>query len=462
MPTLRDCLGILIFCAACAACSPQAAAPATQVAAAATTAASRADSPEQTFPLRVEHDKRYLVDAAGNPFLIRGDAAWSLIAVPTEGEVDTYLQDRHSRGFNTLLVNLLEHRYAPHAPLNADGQGPFLTPGDYSTPNEQYFAHADRVLRRAAEHGFLVLLAPSFLGYTGTDHGWYREMQANGVAKLREFGRYLGRRYRDFPNILWVHAGDMDPPDKELVEALAAGIAETDPQALATAHCGPDTAAIEYWGDRSWLQVDTIYSHHPVYIPALIQYARAERMPFFLIESVYENEHDVSQAQLRAQAYQALLSGAAGEVFGNNPVWNFNGNPPYPVPLHWQNELGSVGTRSMGHVHDLFAAHKWWTLAPDDSHSFVLLGRGAEWLRTTAAVAADRSFALIYVPTLRHVLLNLHRITGSRVRATWFDPADGTSRPDSGSPYSPGVHLFQAPGKNSAGDGDWVLVLEAV
>jgi hypothetical protein len=47
-----------------------------------------------------------------------------------------------------------------------------------------------------------------------------------------------------------------------------------------------------------------------------------------LIESAYENEHDISTTRVRAEAYHALLSGASGQVFGNNPMWNFNGRPP--------------------------------------------------------------------------------------------------------------------------------------
>src|SRR4029453_2741845 len=40
-------------------------------------------------------------------------------------------------------------------------------------------------LRRAAEKGLLVLLAPAYLGFAGRDQGWYEEMKANGAAKMR-------------------------------------------------------------------------------------------------------------------------------------------------------------------------------------------------------------------------------------------------------------------------------------
>jgi hypothetical protein len=51
------------------------------------------------------------------------------------------------------------------------------------------------------------------------------------------------------------------------------------------------------------------------------QRARRERMPYILIEGVYENEQEATGRRLRMQAYQAVLLGAAGHVFGNNPIW---------------------------------------------------------------------------------------------------------------------------------------------
>ena len=64
------------------------------------------------FPLSVGPGERYLVDAAGRPFLIHGDTAWSLIAQLTREDVELYLDDRRARGFNTILVNLIESRFA--------------------------------------------------------------------------------------------------------------------------------------------------------------------------------------------------------------------------------------------------------------------------------------------------------------------------------------------------------------
>jgi Protein of unknown function (DUF4038) len=65
----------------------------------------------------------------------------------------------------------------------------------------------DWVLHRAADKGFLVLLTPSYTGFGGGAAGWYQEMKSNGTVQLQEYGRYLGQRYREFNNIIWVEGG---------------------------------------------------------------------------------------------------------------------------------------------------------------------------------------------------------------------------------------------------------------
>jgi hypothetical protein len=442
------------------------------------------------FPLTVRPGARYLVDAAGKPFLVHGDTAWSLIAELTREEVDLYLDDRRARGFNTILVSLIETRFATNAPANAYGQLPFhgqpfaamaaladLLPSetlakygtlaatlftDYGAPNEAYFAHADWVLRRAEEKGFLVLLTPSYTGYKGGTQGWYRAMIMNGEDRLREYGEFLGRRYRDFANIMWVHAGDYDPPQKDLVRAIAEGIRKFDPRALHTAHGAPETAAIEYWGDEPWLQVNNVYTYGPVCPSALEEYARPRRMPFFLIESAYENEHEATERRLRAQAYHAVLCGAGGQVFGNNPIWHFDGPGVWSAPVTWQEALDSRGAQSMTHLHDLLASLPWWRLEPDLNHRLLTGDRGPEDRRAVAAGTPDGSLAMVYLPGSGEVTVDLGQLAGPKVAARWYDPAAGRFAVVAGAPFpASGPRRFDPETDNGSGFDDWVLVLES-
>ena len=278
-------------------------------------------TPGVAYPLRVRG--RHLVDARGRPFLINGDAAWSLIAQLRDDDVDRYLDDRKARGFNAVLVNLIEHTYASKAPANIYGTQPFRVDGDFSTPNEAYFAHADSVIQKAAARGMLVLLAPAYFGYSGD--GWYDAIQANGAQRMEQYGRYVGERYSGCRNIIWVIGGDRTPKDTSTGDALAHGILAADPKALMTAHADSEAPVDRIWGAYKWLGVNSLFTYEGVWPRAVALYKRSAK-PFFLIESAYENDgwNRQTPARMRTQAYQAILGGATGQVFGNNPIWHFD------------------------------------------------------------------------------------------------------------------------------------------
>lgn len=407
-----------------------------------------------TFPLHVEPGKRYLVDAAGKPFLLNGDAPWTLIAQLTSEEAEQYLEDRRRKGINAVLVNLLEHHYADHPPRNVYGEAPFTTPGDLATPNEAYFSHADHVIRKAAEKGMLVLLAPAYVGYNGGDQGWYRELVANGASKVYAFGRYVGNRYKGFNNILWVQGGDYDVPDKDIVRAMANGIASVDhkPQ---TYHGSRGTAAMAFWGTgEPWLTVNDIYTDENTVVGAAFgEYARSDA-PFFLIEARYEGTNHANEQTVRMQAYQAVLSGASGQTMGNNPLWEFRSG--------WREKLSSGGSRSLWIFSRFFNQLSWWKLQPDLSNTTLTDGIGSGADRAVAARASDGSFAVAYLPGIRNIAIDMSRLAGPRVNAQWVDPRSGARSAAPGSPFpASGTTTLRPDGNNSSGYGDWLLLLES-
>ena len=77
-----------------------------------------------SFPLRVSADQRHLEDQAGRPFMVVGDTAWSLVAQLSADDIERYLDDRARRGFNAVIVNLIEHKFASRAPANRHGVMP--------------------------------------------------------------------------------------------------------------------------------------------------------------------------------------------------------------------------------------------------------------------------------------------------------------------------------------------------
>jgi hypothetical protein len=401
------------------------------------------------YPLRVGPTRRYLVDADGIPFLIHGDTPWSLFAALTREEAEQYLANRAAKGFNSLIVNLIEHKF--NGPINRYGEPPFTIPGRFSTPNEAYFAHADWCIRKAGELGMQILLAPIYLGYTNAtdDDGYYYEALAEGVEGCREWGRYVGRRYGGFDNILWLMGGDRNPGQAlDHVDAIVEGIKEHDTRHLFTAHTHPECSPVIEYARGGWVDVNNTYTYEIVHQKLLADYRRQPIRPFFLIESSYEGEHNSSPVQIRRQAYWAILCGGCGQFLGNNPIWPFNHG--------WEAAMELEGSRSMVHLRALFTSRPWYNLVPDAQHHLVTGGlgefRGLDYL--SAAVTHDGGTAIAYMPTPRAITADLTRICGKAVRAWWFDPRTGAAQP-AGEFAASGSQGFEPPA-----DGDWVLVLD--
>jgi hypothetical protein len=412
---------------------------------------------EPAYPLKTSANKRYLVDQNDVPFLMQGDAAWSLIVAASDSEVEQYLNNRRQKGFNTIMINLIEHKFSRHPPLNLDDEAPFTTPGDFTTPNEKYFAHADWVIRKAAENGIQVLLFPIYLGYKGTDEGWIEELKKLPPERCLEYGKYLGKRYKDFDNIIWVMGGDRDPRDvQEKIDLIALGIREFDRRHLFTAHGNSSPSTPEQFASGGWLDVNASYNCDAVHQRVSGDYNTLLVLPTFLIESCYEGEHNSSAVQIRRQAYWSVLCGGFGHVFGNNPLWHYNGPTLYPFEGTWQQAMDLPGSVSMMYWGRLLRSRSWYDLVPDEKHQVVTAGlgefEGDDYL--AAGRTSDGSTVIAYLPTPRTIHVDMTRIAGKQVKAWWYDPRKGEAS-DGGTFPSTGTQEFTPPG-----EGDWVLVLD--
>ncbi len=434
------------------------------------------------LPVKLSADHRYLVDRNGSPFFIHGDTAWSLLVQLNRADAERYLAERARSGYNALIVNLLEHKFADNPPNNLEGVGPFLTPGDFSTPSERYFKHADWVLRKAEENGILVFLFPCYFGVGGGDEGFWKELNANGARKSREYGRFLGGRYRNFTNIIWVHGGDYSPPENtagvsHALEILL-GIKEQDPDKLHSYHGVRSTTSLDHAKFAPYLQLNGVYTGDDLgrrgtpdepYKMSLREYNRRDARPNYLIEARYEDltgstyggTYTSDRGRLRRQAYWAVLSGCAGHFFGNHPVWPFR--PGWDGP----NGVGSPANGDMSRLASIFASRAWHMLVPDQNHETVTAGYGvfeqADYV--TAARSADGGLVMAYVPptnaATRTLRIDMSRLHG-QVTAQWFSPATGSFTRITDSPFpNAGLREFVTPGDNGTRDNDWVLILEA-
>lgn len=416
------------------------------------------------YPLHASANRRYLVDRRGRPFLMVGDSPQALVVNLSLPEIEHFLADRSARGFNAVWVNLLCAQGNGGRPGGATRQGvaPFRRPGDLATPNDAYFRRVDAVVRIAARYGIVVLLDPI------ETIAWLDTLLRNGPQKAFAYGEYVGRRYRQYPNIVWFNGNDFQSWRRTgttaVVKAVARGIKAVDPSHI-------QTIELNYFASgslddprwRSLIGLDAAYTYFPTYAQVLKEYNRSGHLPTFMVEANYEFEHDYSGPQtLRRQEYWTLLSGATGQLYGNKYTWQFVSG--------WKEHLDTVGVTQLGYVTKLFSSQRWYDLVPDQHHVLVTDGYGTFSASgvvddndyVTAARTRDGTLAIAYLPVLRPVTVDLRQMSG-RVLARWYDPTTGRFSPAADSPLpNRGSETFVPAGTNNDGDQDWVLVLKTI
>jgi Protein of unknown function (DUF4038)/Putative collagen-binding domain of a collagenase len=459
----------IIALAALAAFGPGSARPAL-TAAGRTDATVRSGARTSTrfvYPLKLSANRRYLVDQRGRPFLIVGDSPQALIGNLDLSDAASYIADRSSAGFNSLLIDLLCAKYTGCRDdgTTYDGIKPFTTPGDLATPNPAYFKRAAAVVQLAAKAGIVVFLDPIETG------GWLPVLLSNGVEKDYEYGQFLARRFRSFSNIVWWSGNDFqswsDPSDDAVALAVARGIKSVAPSALQTVELNyNDSGSLDDSRWQPYIGLDAAYTYLPTYARVLKEYDRA-RMPVFLGEAGYEFEQNSGAISygdpvtLRRQEYWSVLSGADGQFYGNHYTWQFASG--------WKSHLDTLGSTDIGYLVRLFDGIPWYRLVPDQAHRIVTAGYGTFETSgsvdssdyVTTAATPDGTLALSYLPAGGRITVDMSRFAGP-VHAHWYDPAAGTYQITSGSPFpNSGAVSFTSPGTNAGGDPDWVLVLTA-
>ena len=428
------------------------------------------------FPIKIGPTGRYLVDQNNVPFLIVGDSPHALFADLTEAQADAYFADRQSFGINTLWAEILVNPYVFGRPdaSTYDGIIPFTTPGDFSTPNPAYFQRVDDMINLAASHGITILLDSLETG------GWITTAEQNGNTNCFNFGVYLGNRYKNFPNIIWILGNDFQtwntsPTDNTLAQNIMAGIASVDPNHLQTTELNYQlSGSLDDALLAPYSTLGSAYTYFPTYDEVLTQYNKTTSVPIFMVEEHYEFENvggccgeGGTPNILRRQEYWTVLAGGlAGSMYGNHYTWTLDGPQGSP---NWTNFLDSPGAQQLTYVKAFFTSYAWYNLVPDQNNTFVTAGYGvydsggALGANTyvTAALTPDGTLAMAYLPAANSITVDLTQMAGS-VTAQWFDPTIGIYTTVPGSPFAnTGSVQLTPPSTNSTGDTDWLLVLTA-
>ena len=449
--------------------------------------AAAQDAMEMLPRLEVSENGRFLVQSDGAPFFYLADTAWGLFERTTREDAEFYLETRRQQGFTVIqAVALTElngllvgNVYGDTAFVGTDPTQPLTTPG--ANPDDadeyDYWDHIDWIMNTAAEKGMYIGFLPAWGDKVYPL--WSPGPQIFDTEDARTYGTFVGERYQDQTNLIWILGGDRNPIGTDetdyrpVWDAMAEGIlAGLGRDGLFTYHPqGYQGGTGQWMHDTPWMDMNTFQSGHeyfdsPVWTWTIDEYNRSPAKPVFDIEPNYEDhprqrdpalgwfrDHDV-----RKQSYRSVFAGAHGITYGHHAVWQFYTEgvyiPYYAPDREWREALERPGATHMQHLKNLMLSRPFLTRIPDQS--LITSGEGTEGTRVQATRDESGSYAFVYIPTADQTIeVDLSILSGESIRAWWYDPRTGEAE-DLGTFANSGSEEFTSP----AAGLDAVLVLD--
>ena len=433
--------------------------------------------------VRVSDNNRFLVTGDDTPLIWVGDTLWNWYKLRPL-ELDDYMDKRVAQGFTVIQTQVA-------ALGRSNYNGDYCFGGsdhkDITDPLEPFWQYSDEWIAKIENRGLYAAVGLSWIVNYWNSHG-----SAYSTTDLYNYGKWVGNRYKDRNNIIWLSINEATTPGSSVaidkINAVVNGIRDGDTgNKILTIHplagtCTSDDfhSVVDFnsWQTARFLaptQLPFAASARPqkdvprdftVWEAITDDYNRSPVKPVIDLEAWYEgglNDMDYggSAGQVvatawhcRRRAYFTVFAGAFGHTYGAWGLWNVDPN--------WRDVLDYPGGYHMGHLKDLLslASRPFLKLVPDQS--LITSGQSSSYdSHKQAARASDGSYAYIYSSNGSNFSVDLTRLgsDGEKIKAQWFNPRTGDYQ-GAGGPYDRITsQSFDPPGSPSSGN-DWILTME--
>jgi hypothetical protein len=447
--------------------------------------AGAAQEKRKSLPLlKVSTNHRFIVQDNGIPFFYLADTAWELCHRLNREEAAEYLKTRAGQGFTAIqMVALAEleglsdpNPYGKLPLIDNDPTKPAITAGaDPKKPDQyDYWDHVEYIVDEANRLGMYAGLLPTWGRWVVKSPR--KDESIFTPASAETYGLFLGKRFGK-KGIIWILGGDRTADGVEDIwRALARGIAigvsgrEDYDAVLMGFHPAGGRSSSQWFHKDAWLDVNMLQTGHGLadatqsWAKIAADYALTPAKPVIDAEPLYE-DHPLAfrskvngysfDAHVRQRAYWDLFSGACGHTYGNHAVWQMYAPERKPIngPLmYWHEAIHRPGANEMRYVRALIESRPILSRVPDPS----LVVNALEGADHITATRGD-GYAFIYTAQGRPFTVNFGKISGDRLKCSWFNPRSGDSM-DAGEFENKDTHEFTPPSEGFGSD--WVLIMD--
>lgn len=410
----------------------------------------------------------------GRPFVWVGDTAWELFHRLNREEATFYLGKRATQGFTIIQAVALAEMEGINKP-NAYGELPLIN-ADPTKPNEAYFKHVDFIIDKAAELNLTIGLLPTWGDKVFKDR-WGAGPEIFNESNAKIYGKWIGNRYKNRKNIIWILGGDRNPRagsnDVAIWRSMAAGVAEGvagQGNGLLTFHPQPNNeGASEWFHNDDWFDFNMFQTGHcrdtDVYEKINKAYNRLPNKPVIDGEPIYEDhpvcfnatENGISAAyDIRKAIYLGVFAGAFGFTYGCHDIWQMH-SPKYEgvngPKTYWHIALDLPAANQVKYLKRLIESRPILDRIPDQS----LIAENNLSAHERIQATRGNDYAFIYTAYGKPFTVNMGKISGNQTVAYWYSPRNGEVI-DAGKAENKGTKSFTPP--NSGYGHDWVLVID--
>ena len=396
--------------------------------------------------LTVCENHRYLQFENGTPFFWLGDTGWLLPERLNRDEAEYYLTECGKKGYNVVQVQTIND--VPS--YNYYGQSSNPDGFNFKNINQKgiygYWDNMDYVVKTAERNGIYIGMVCIWGGLV--------KSEKMTLEDAKSYGKFLGERYKNSPNIIWFIGGDIRGDVKpEVWEALATSIKSVDKNHLMTYHPRGRTSSVTWFNNATWLDFNMFQSGHRRYGQRMGDgdYTIAEnteednwryvesglamnpQKPILDGEPSYEdipqglhnfNEIRWNANDVRRYAYWSVFAGAFGHTYGHNSIMQFM-KPgvvgSFGAKRYWYDCMDDAGYNQMKYLKELILKFPFFDRISDQS---IIAGQNGERYDRLIATRGN-DYLLVYNYTARPMKIDLSKISGTKKDCWWFNPKNG-------------------------------------